>query len=134
MTRRPGSGRESLPDRGAAMVEFAIISIPLLILVMGIIQFGFLFNAQISIQSAAREGARELALKRPNWESAVQGALNLSDPVTATAVSTCPTPSTSTTSYAKVQVSTTFSLNMPFLPESLRNVELDADAAMRCGL
>lgn len=116
------------------MVEFAIIAIPLLLLVMGIIQFGFLFNAQISIQSAAREGARELALKRPNWESAVQGALNLSDPVTVTAVSSCPATDSATPSYAKVHVETTFSFNLPLLPASLRNVNLDADAAMRCGL
>ena len=49
-------------DRGAAMVEFALILPLLLMLLMGIIEFGRAYNTQVSIQAAAREGARELAL------------------------------------------------------------------------
>ncbi len=45
------------------MVEFAIILPLLLMLLMGIIEFGRAYNTQISIQAAAREGARELALR-----------------------------------------------------------------------
>lgn len=49
-------------DDGAAAVEFALISIPLLVLVLGIIQFGFIFYSQIMLSQAAREGARALSL------------------------------------------------------------------------
>ena len=49
-------------DRGAAMVEFAIVLPVLLLILLGIIEFGRAYNAQVSIQAAAREGARELAL------------------------------------------------------------------------
>jgi Flp pilus assembly protein TadG len=52
-------------DRGAAAVEFALVSIPLLLLVAGIIQFGFVFYSQITITQTAREGARLVSLQRP---------------------------------------------------------------------
>jgi Flp pilus assembly protein TadG len=49
-------------DRGAVAVEFALIVIPLLILVSGIIQFGIAYNAQETLTSAARAGARQAAV------------------------------------------------------------------------
>jgi Flp pilus assembly protein TadG len=49
-------------DRGAAAVEFALLLPLLLILVFGIIDFGRMLNAQITITEAAREGARASAL------------------------------------------------------------------------
>lgn len=44
--------------KGQAMVEFAVILPILLLLVMGIIEFGLIFNAYLTIQNASREGAR----------------------------------------------------------------------------
>lgn len=56
MRRRPGD------DRGAAAVELALL-LPLLLLILGgIIDFGFAFNAQISLTHAAREGVRVEAI------------------------------------------------------------------------
>lgn len=50
---------EALKNRkGQALVEFAIILPILLLLVMGIIEFGLIFNAYLTIQNASREGAR----------------------------------------------------------------------------
>jgi Flp pilus assembly protein TadG len=46
------------------MVEFAMILPLLLILVTGIIQFGFAFNKYITLTDAARSGARTLAIGR----------------------------------------------------------------------
>jgi len=40
-------------------VEFALILGPLLLLLLGIIQFGFIFNTYVTITNATREGARE---------------------------------------------------------------------------
>lgn len=45
-------------DRGQALVEFALILPILLILIMGIVQFGLVLNAYITIENASREGAR----------------------------------------------------------------------------
>ncbi len=40
------------------MVEFALLLPVLLLILMGIIQFGIIFNGQVTVTSAAREGAR----------------------------------------------------------------------------
>lgn len=45
-------------ERGQALVEFALILPILLILIMGIVQFGLVLNAYITIENASREGAR----------------------------------------------------------------------------
>ena len=45
-------------QKGAALVEFAFILIPLLILTFGLIEFGFLMYNQQVLTNATREGAR----------------------------------------------------------------------------
>ena len=45
-------------ERGAAMVEFAIIAMLFFALIFGIIEFGWIFNGYITLTSAAQEGAR----------------------------------------------------------------------------
>ncbi len=50
--------------RGTASVEFALVLPLLLALLFGIIEFGFLFKDQLSIQQSAREGARVAAVGR----------------------------------------------------------------------
>lgn len=52
-----------LDDRGAAVVEFAIVLLPMLLILLGIIEFGRLYSQQLTMQQAAREAARTLALK-----------------------------------------------------------------------
>jgi Flp pilus assembly protein TadG len=54
--------RSTAGERGAAAIEFALILPILVILVFGVIEFGRVFNAQISITNAAREGARSMAI------------------------------------------------------------------------
>jgi TadE-like protein len=44
--------------RGQALVEFAFVLIPVLLIVVAIVQFGLLFGANVSLTNAAREGAR----------------------------------------------------------------------------
>jgi hypothetical protein len=46
------------------MVEFAAVILPLLFIVVGIIQFGLILGANVSITNAAREGAREATIYR----------------------------------------------------------------------
>ncbi|WP_299167109.1 TadE/TadG family type IV pilus assembly protein [uncultured Arthrobacter sp.] len=49
-------------ERGAAAVEFAILLPVLLLLLLGIMEFGRAYNAQIALTNAAREGARVMAI------------------------------------------------------------------------
>lgn len=55
----PSRGRGMPTDqRGQGLVEFSLVLIPLLMILLGIIQFGFVFNAYITMSNATREGAR----------------------------------------------------------------------------
>ena len=63
--------RDSLPTRdarparpgprcsGQSLVEFSLVLGPLLLVLLGIIQFGFIFNSYVTMTNSAREGARE---------------------------------------------------------------------------
>lgn len=50
-------------DRGAAAVEFALVLPVLVMLLLGIIDFGMVTNAQAIMGNAARDGARAASLK-----------------------------------------------------------------------
>jgi Flp pilus assembly protein TadG len=50
-------------DKGQSMVEFALVLPILLLILLSIVEIGWLINAKITITSAAREGARVYAVK-----------------------------------------------------------------------
>lgn len=52
-------------DRGAAAVEFAIVAPLLLVILLGLVDFGRLFFVQVSLAGASREGARAVSVGRP---------------------------------------------------------------------
>lgn len=45
-------------SRGQALVEFAAVLLPVLLLIVGVVQFGLLFGASVTLTNAARESAR----------------------------------------------------------------------------
>jgi Flp pilus assembly protein TadG len=59
-------------ERGQAMVEFAAVLLPLVLVLVGIIQFGFLFSAYVGVSNATREGGRAATIHRydPNLNPA----------------------------------------------------------------
>src|SRR5918994_316818 len=117
-------------ERGAAMVEFAIILPFLLMLVVGIIEFGRAYNIQVSLQAAAREGARELALGKS--ASDVEARVRAAAPsVSIDSISQTPCPS-SGEGQARVVISESFTFGIPFV--SLGSKTLTATGVMRCGL
>lgn len=67
-------------ENGQSLVEFALVVPVLLLFLLGIVEFGWLFNAKISLTSAAREGARVAAVSNINHqakaEEAVESALS----------------------------------------------------------
>ncbi|HAM43896.1 MAG TPA: pilus assembly protein TadE [Propionibacteriaceae bacterium] len=72
-------------DRGAAAVEFALVLPVLVMLLVGIVDFGMVTNAQAIAGNAARDGARAASLgakKADACEAALQASsslLNFSD-------------------------------------------------------
>lgn len=52
------AGRPCPRELGQAMVEFAAVLLPIMLIIVGIIQFGLLFNAEVTLTNAAREGGR----------------------------------------------------------------------------
>jgi Flp pilus assembly protein TadG len=62
--RRAGS------ERGAAAVEFALVLPILIMLLLGIVEFGRIFNVQVSVTNAAREGARVMAIENDPAQAA----------------------------------------------------------------
>jgi Flp pilus assembly protein TadG len=56
--RETHEAREARKERGAAALEFALALPLLMTLVLGLIDFGYLFYLQLVVQNAAREGAR----------------------------------------------------------------------------
>lgn len=124
------SRRERWSNRcdGAAAVEFAII-LPLLVLLLGgIIDFGFAFHAQIGLTHAAREGVRYEAID-PVGEDGAARAMAAYTPVmvaspSATVVRSCPSDDG-----AAVRIQATY--DFIFLPFAER--VLNSQAVMRCG-
>jgi TadE-like protein len=55
-------GRRHAGDRGATLVEFALIAPLLILLLFGIIDFGWAFSQNVDIKNAAREGGRLAAV------------------------------------------------------------------------
>lgn len=51
-------------ERGAAAVEFALLAPILIMLILGIMEFGRAYNVQVSLTNAAREGARSMAISK----------------------------------------------------------------------
>jgi Flp pilus assembly protein TadG len=50
-------------DRGASAVEFALVLPILLLLVIGILEFGRAYHVQTTLSNAARDGVRVMALQ-----------------------------------------------------------------------
>jgi Flp pilus assembly protein TadG len=75
------------PERGAALVELAMVLPLLLVVIAGIVDFGFAFQRYEVITNAAREGARlgslsgyDAAFVQERVRQYVKQALNLTDP------------------------------------------------------
>ena len=140
-----GARRRQDPESGQAMVEFALILFPLLILVSGIIWFGIGLNFWLDMQRIANQGARWAAVN--NWppdcprgsvscpspdtlqETLVRQALTngLRGSVTVTVCYPSPTPA-KIGDPVKVRLETPFTF-VPIL--GIGTITLGADATMR---
>ena len=121
-------------ERGASAVEFALV-VPLLILVlMGIVEFGKTVNTQSTLSSAAREAARTMALTNDVGQAraaaqSADGSLNLA----ASAISVTPASCTGASATQMVTVTITYRQVFASGLVGRTGVDLTGTAAMRCG-
>lgn len=117
-------------ERGAAVVEFALV-LPLLILfTFGIIEFGRAYSAKIELTAAVREGARAAALGN-DGVAATKGATGLSSgSITVKPIPPCPAMPAATDK-AVVEASYPFTYEIPFFGQGVWT--LNAKGVMRCG-
>lgn len=131
MSSLTGRARRRDGERGAAAVEFGLLLPILLLIVLGIAEFGRAYNVQVSLSAAAREGARVLALDIGDADAATRDAApSLDSGAMGVTTSGCAAPGGSAT------VTATYSLE-PFTP-LLGNFigspfELTGIGVMRCG-
>ncbi len=126
-------------DSGAATVEFALLLVPLLLILFGIVDFGRAYNMQISMTQAAREGVRVLVIEK-DPAAATARTQQAAFPVTGMSVSTagCPTTVTTTTPPARVTVTRTYDYITPLgamvslAGGSLSTPLLRGEGYMRC--
>ena len=145
------SWRKLQKNDGAAMVEFAIGCSVLIMLVLGIIEFGFLWYQKQVITNASREGARYGVTYTTDSNGARITPTNITTPYTITQVvenyctNRIPTGSWSTalsgaglttgTHGSPIIVTVTCTNQMDllsgFIP-SLRNISFTAQTTMNC--
>ncbi|GAA4757274.1 hypothetical protein GCM10023328_46480 [Modestobacter marinus] len=132
--RRHRAGQRLLAERGAAIVEFALVLPVLLVLLLGIVEYSLAFNAQATLSAAAREGARTMALANNVGQArtaAQNAAAELGVPASAITVS----PSSCTGASATTAVTVTIRHRQVFVSGFLGDtgIDLTGRAAMRCG-
>ena len=127
-------------ERGATAVEFAFIVPLLIVLVLGIAEFGHAFQVQGTLSAAAREGVRLMALQNDPAaaRAAVRDAASSLDPtITDTQITinvvggtqeTCPTLNAGSTA-----VRLTIDYPMPYLTGFFgTGIDLTGTGVMRC--
>lgn len=120
-------------DEGAAAVEFALLLVPLLLIIMVTIGLGWGLARYVSVTGAAREGARAMSVGRTFTEASDLAVA--SAPLVCGTAGACSIPSVPACTPGN-QVTFTVSMNelvpmaLPLLPATAG--PFNARAVMRC--
>ncbi|MDQ0075016.1 TadE/TadG family type IV pilus assembly protein [Arthrobacter oryzae] len=124
-------------EKGAAAVEFALILPLLLLILIGIIEFSFAFNAQLSLNQAAREGARYMAIHNDSGVAATQAsqAAGRLTPSTVTTTFTFSGGGSSCSAGKQVTATTSYTLQTVtgFIDGFTGSIVLTGKGTMQCG-
>lgn len=118
-------------ERGAAAVEFAILLPLLLMLVLGTVEFGRAYNAQITLTNAARDGVRVMAIGN-DPAGAKTAAQNAAASVSSTIPTSDITLSTNTCSTG-AQVTLTIKYNLATITGIAGPFPMTGKGVMLCG-
>jgi Flp pilus assembly protein TadG len=146
-----GRRKKSRRRRGTSAVEFALILPVLLAIVLGCVDFGRFAYTYIVVTNAARVGAGFASanpftvMTRPDWENDIrkavvaeicspsneQSTLDAADALTKTTFLV----TTETNGQRRVRLTVSYPFEMevqwPFLPEKVRNMEIEQTVEMR---
>ena len=123
--------RQGRDERGAAVVEFALILPILVLFVFGIVEFGRAYSARIELTGAVREGARAVALGGDGVAKTKDAAPGLKpNQMTVTTVP-CTTISPPPDAKATVEATYPFEYTIPLFRTGTWT--LKATGVMRCG-
>ena len=135
-TRNAGESKRRLAlfnraerERGAALIEAAILMPLIVMLIFGLVAFGRAYNAKVTATHAAREGVRVLAVTKDNMlgEDAAKAAASTLDASNLTVTSTACDPGDPTT----LTVDYVFTYDIPII--GTRTVNISETGVMRCG-
>lgn len=123
-------------ERGAAMVEFALVFPLLIVLIMGIVEVGRAYHVQTSLSNAAREGVRTMALGNNATAArtaAKNAATTLSPPLTDAQLTISPATCTSGAQVTMtVKYTTSYITALPGMVGVGNSLTLTGKGTMRC--
>jgi Flp pilus assembly protein TadG len=125
-------------DRGAVAVEMALLLPVLVLMLLGVMEFGRAYNAQVTLTNAAREGVRVMAITnvQADAETAAKNALTM-----LTTTSTNPTFTfgfaDATTSYTTCAAGRQATMTIAYTLDSLTGIagpfSMTGKGVMQCG-
>jgi Flp pilus assembly protein TadG len=120
-------------DRGSVAVEFALVLPILATLLIGVIEFGNAYGAQLAVTNAAREAARTMAVQN-STTAAQSSALAASQALTRPAMTASEVTVTPTTCTAGATATVTIRYPFVFLTGFFgAGFTMTGKAAMQCG-
>ena len=124
---------QATKDRGSVAVEFALVLPILATLLIGVIEFGNAYGAQLAVTNAAREAARTMAVQ--NSVSAAQSAaLTAAQALTAPAMTASEVSISPSTCSAGATATVTIRYPFAFLTGYFgAGFTMTGKAAMQCG-
>ena len=123
-------------ERGAAVVEFALVAPVLIMIMMGVVQLGLLLHQQQGLHAAAREGARRGSFPdttAAEIQTAVNSSLtgiNFANPPVVTITPNTAIPCDGVEEDVTVNLQVAAVLDIPFLAG--QTVNLTGEGTFRC--
>ncbi len=118
---------------GAAAVELALVLPLLILLVGGIIDFGFAFNSQISLTHAAREGVRVEAVTGDTDGAEATAEAAFQAPAASAPGAQVTQPCSTSDEARMIVTANTQIFLLQLLPFVDNEIPLEGEAVMRCG-
>lgn len=117
-------------ERGAAMVEFALILPLLLLIILGLLEFGYRYERSARLNNAAFIAAREIAIHKSDYATLARNA-DPSMPAGATIVAD-KTDVTCTSGNVTVTITSTETSPTKFFPPGSTTFTVVAKGVARC--